>query len=55
MEDIVKGYMTETDSILGFIEEQGVDQNVDKSIIYDSYKAYCDDIGTKTTEDGCLD
>ena len=47
MEEIVKGYMTETDSILGFIEEQGIDQNVDKSIIYDSYKAYCDDIGTK--------
>ena len=47
MEEIVKGYMTETDSILGFIEEQGIDQTADRNIIYDSYKAYCDDIGTK--------
>ena len=47
MEDIVKGYMTETDSILGFIEEQGIDQETDRNIIYDNYKMYCDDIGTK--------
>lgn len=47
MEDIVKGYMAETDSVLGFIEEQGIDQETDRNIIYDNYKMYCDDIGTK--------
>lgn len=47
MTEILKGYMTETDTILGFIEEEGIDQNVDKKVIYQSYKDYCDGIGVK--------
>lgn len=47
MESIISGYMAETDSILGFMEDEGIDQTADKKVVYQSYKDWCEDIGTK--------
>lgn len=47
MKSILRGYMADTDSILGFIEDEGIDQDVDKKVVYQSYCDYCSAIGTK--------
>ena len=43
----VKGYILESDSILAFEDEVGVDSDLPDSAIYVEYKDYCDEIGVK--------
>ena len=43
----VKGYILESDSILAFEDEVGVDSDLPDSAIYVQYKEYCDEIGVK--------
>lgn len=47
MDSYLKGYMAEMDTILGFIEDIGINQEIDKKIVYQEYKDWCFDIGTK--------
>ena len=47
MDSYLKGYMAEMDTILGFIEDIGINQEVDKKIVYQEYKDWCFDIGAK--------
>lgn len=40
-------YLEESDSILAFVNQEGINQEVDKKIVYQDYKVFCADIGTK--------
>ena len=47
MDQMLTEYMEESDSILSFINNHGINEEVDKTIVYDEYKEYCNDIGVK--------
>lgn len=40
-------YLEETDSVLAFVNQVGVNQQVDKRMVYQDYKDFCEQIGTK--------
>ncbi len=40
-------YFIESDSILGFIGQEGIDENLTTKSIYDEYLKFCDELGSK--------
>ena len=47
MKNALDKYLEESDSILAFIRNVGVKENVDRKIIYEEYREYCEEIGVK--------
>lgn len=45
--ELVGGYLTETNSILLFLAEEGIDEDLPDTSVYKSYKTFCEENGFK--------
>ncbi len=47
VEKVTQEYFVESDTILGFIQQEGIDENMISKGVYEEYLRYCDDAGAK--------
>lgn len=47
VDKITDEYFVESDSILGFLHQNGIDENMTTKGVYDDYLKYCEEVGTK--------
>ncbi|MGX7091205.1 DNA primase family protein [Hutsoniella sourekii] len=47
VDQMVSDYIAESDSIVGFIRDEGIDQSLDKKLVYQQYKEYCEELSVK--------
>lgn len=47
VDEVTKEYFVESDSILGFINTDGISENLTTKAVYEEYERYCDESGAK--------
>lgn len=47
VDEVTKEYFVESDTILGFIAQEGISENLTTKAVYEEYERYCDESGAK--------
>ena len=47
VDEVTKEYFVESDTILGFIAQEGISENLATKAVYEEYERYCDESGAK--------
>lgn len=47
VDEVTKEYFVESDTILGFITQEGISENLTTKAVYEEYERYCDESGAK--------
>ena len=47
VDEVTKEYFVESDTILGFITQEGISENLTTKAVYEEYERYCEESGAK--------
>ena len=47
VDEVTKEYFVDSDTILGFITQKGISENLTTKAVYEEYERYCDESGAK--------